>query len=166
MFLNSAENLFSVNELKAPESRMVSSIFVRLLEVNNVNFCSIFSFGANSQKRIFAITQYRANKQKVASRMHQSLATRSGLKIQFVLKIRYCFALQCLSERYILRILLERPRLVSDHFNLATSITLPNKNEAEDSGYLNYMLYFQDNLYETIQMSNNNIGFIEGNVKV
>ena len=38
------------------------------------------------------------------------------------------------------RVLLERPRLVSDHFYLATSITSPNQNEAEDIGHLKYML--------------------------
>ena len=43
------------------------------------------------------------------------------------------------------QILLERPRLVSDHFYLATSITCPNENEAEDNGQLKYVLYFQDN---------------------
>ena len=34
------------------------------------------------------------------------------------------------------RILLERPRLVSEHFYSATSITFSNINEAEDSGHL------------------------------
>ena len=43
------------------------------------------------------------------------------------------------------RILLERPRLVSDHFYSATSITFLNIYEAEDSGHVKYMLYFQDN---------------------
>ena len=43
------------------------------------------------------------------------------------------------------QLLLEPPCLVSDHFYLATSITLPNRNEAKDSGHLKYMLYFQDN---------------------
>ena len=45
----------------------------------------------------------------------------------------------------IQRILLERPRLVSDHFHLATSITCPNQNEAEDMGHLKKILWFQDN---------------------
>ena len=43
------------------------------------------------------------------------------------------------------RILLEWPSLISDHFYLATSITSPNQNEAEDIGHLKYMLKFQDN---------------------
>ena len=33
-------------------------------------------------------------------------------------------------------LLLERPRLVSNHFYLATSIPCPNQNEAEDIGHL------------------------------
>ena len=37
----------------------------------------------------------------------------------------------------IQRILLERPRLVIDHFYLATSITCSNQNKAEDIGHLN-----------------------------
>ena len=58
-------------------------------------------------------------------------------------------------------IVLERPRLVSDHFYLATSITLPNRNEAEDSGHLKYGLFSThlNRLDETIRMSTNNIGF-------
>ena len=47
-------------------------------------------------------------------------------------------------HREIQQILLERPRLVSDHFYLATSITSPNQSEAKDIGHLKYMLYFQD----------------------
>ena len=43
------------------------------------------------------------------------------------------------------QILIERPRLVSVHFNSVTSITFPNIDEAGDSGHLKYMLYFQDN---------------------
>ena len=49
------------------------------------------------------------------------------------------------NSRQIQRILLARPRLVSDHFYSAISITFPNINEAEDSGHLKYMLRFKDN---------------------
>ena len=38
------------------------------------------------------------------------------------------------------QILLERPCLVYDQFYLATSITCPNQNEAEDIGHLKYLL--------------------------
>ena len=50
-----------------------------------------------------------------------------------------------MQQRFTQRVLPERPRLVSDHFYSAISITFPNINEAEDSGHLIYMLYFQDN---------------------
>ena len=41
---------------------------------------------------------------------------------------------------HVQRILLQRPRLVSDHFYLATCISYPNQDEAEDIGHLKYML--------------------------
>ena len=46
---------------------------------------------------------------------------------------------------HVQRILVERPRLVSDHFYSATSITFPNIYEAKDTGHVKYKLYFQDN---------------------
>ena len=56
--------------------------------------------------------------------------------ITFSKNIKYT----CDLAPYIQRILLEQPRLVSDHFYLATSFTSPNQNEAEDIGHLKYML--------------------------
>ena len=53
--------------------------------------------------------------------------------------------LQKQTNRKIQQILIERSRVVSDHFYLTTSITCPNENEAVDNGQLKYVLYFQDN---------------------
>ena len=61
------------------------------------------------------------------------------LLILLLLPLRLLLLLQ------LQQILLERPRLVSDHFYLATIITCPNQNEAENNGPLKYMLCFQDN---------------------
>ena len=68
---------------------------------------------------------------------------------------------------HVQRILLERPRLVSDHFYLATSIIYPNQNEARHLpleidtllSRKSYVVGTHLNRLETIQMSANNIGF-------
>ena len=45
------------------------------------------------------------------------------------------------------QILLEQPCLVSVHFCLATSITCPNQNEAEDIGLLKHTFHFKIMLF-------------------
>ena len=50
------------------------------------------------------------------------------------------------SHTHLQWILLERPRLVSDHFYLATSITCPNQIEAEDIGHLKQQDFVESNV--------------------
>ena len=79
----------------------------------------------------------------------------SDLELYHLGQVLYLVVVNTATQK-VQRILLERTRLISDHFYIATSITSSYQNEAEDIGHLNIR-----NICSSfkIQMSTNNIRF-------